>query len=65
MHVNITTYIGRRRLKMTNRDKINQMSDEELADVVVFGCEYCPYRYPGCSDIHCKTAFLEWLKSEV
>lgn len=56
---------------MTNGDRLRQMTDEELAEVVEFQeCSNdkvrCPKLDQGNSCIHsCQEAFLEWLKQEV
>lgn len=51
---------------MTNGDKIRQMADEELADVLELSdCENCPYNHNNCGARMCRTGFLKWLKQEV
>lgn len=57
---------------MTNGDRIRQMSDEELAEIVeLIDCKTdkveCPlynYNVAGCSRL-CKSSFLQWLKEEI
>ena len=50
--------------RMSNADKIRNMSDEELAENVS-----CPYIATECihldDDIECEQCKLQWLKSEV
>lgn len=51
---------------MTNREKLNAMSNEELADTVGFYCRFCPcYGRLDCAGELCKLHFLEWLEIEV
>lgn len=54
----------------TNADRIRQMSDEELADMLVdIGeCDRrCPAKLGDCifSDSSCRSAWIGWLKSTV
>ena len=56
--------------KMTNGDKIRQMSDEELADIWVWRlrCGYCPLEtkcLPGTDINQCRKSIMHWLKHEV
>lgn len=46
---------------MTNADKIRQMSDEELAKIIM-----CPYNTEPylCSRKECNDCCLEWLQKE-
>lgn len=51
----------------TNGDKIRQMSDEELAEIVrfVLDCEDCTFHgNNGCSG-DCYTGAISWLRKEV
>ena len=54
---------------MTNADRIRNMSDEELADIIFDDCtikmglETC--KYLDCDGHDCKKCVLEWLQSEV
>lgn len=48
---------------MTNRERINKMSDEELADIMTIKCIDCPYD-GECSGISCEDATLRWLELE-
>lgn len=61
--------------RMTNADRIRNMSDEELASVLFSGCidsmdlEECPYASEGELDNNkirkiCKKCTLDWLRSE-
>lgn len=55
---------------MTNGDRIRQMKDEEIADMlnvyeVVEICEYCANRGSTCIGGSCYYGILEWLKQEV
>ena len=53
---------------MTNRDKINKISNSELADLLgrTFGigkCDFCCYEKEGCSGKSCFDAIEMWLSS--
>ena len=53
---------------MTNGDKIRQMTDEELANLLLWNvCNVCDGRgHKKCGDDkHCNSHVLEWLKQEV
>lgn len=53
---------------MTNADRIRAMTDEELAELMMFSCEcFCTAEKSGCmeNDRTCKQAWLEWFKQEV
>lgn len=54
---------------MTNGDRIRQMTDEDLAEIVQFDDCFGPhYKCPGWKQDHncdCKECFLMWLKQEV
>ena len=45
---------------MTNADRIRQMTDEELVQIVV-----CPFSFCQNIDTDCKDCIFEWLKEEV
>ena len=55
----------------TNADRIRNMSDEELAEVLdnvclIFNCDIC--NYDTCTSnciFDCKETILEWLKSDI
>lgn len=55
-------------MRMTNADRIRNMSDEELADILFDSCidhigtDRCE-RMP--KKVSCKECVLEWLQSEV
>lgn len=51
--------------KITNADRIRQMTDEELADVMQGQCACCAYQLTGCTEKECKDGAYEWLKQEV
>ena len=60
---------------MTNADRIRNMSDEELAEFLVYtqstikncmiGVEDCKWEDYPTHDKGCKDCFLEWLQAEV
>ena len=54
---------------MTNREMLNSMSDEELAEEIYRksenSCEHCNYKGQICVDNRCVEGILEWLESEV
>lgn len=51
---------------MTNADKIRQMTDEELAEILELSdCMNCPAWDKNCGARICRKAFLEWLKEDV
>lgn len=49
----------------TNADRIRQMTDEELADVMQGQCACCAYQLSGCTEKECKDGAYEWLKQEL
>ena len=54
--------------KLSNADRIRQMTDEELAEIIacVGNCGDCFLHHNGCDiRITCKGNVLEWLKREV
>ena len=54
--------------KQTNGDRIRQMTDEELANLLLWNvCNVCDGReYENCGDDkHCNSFVLKWLKQEV
>ena len=55
----------RQECQITNADKIRQMTDEELADVLQGQCACCAYQLTGCTERKCKDGVYEWLKQEV
>ena len=62
------TYRQFRPKTITNADRIRAMTDEELAEWMVYKveCQYCPIRSAGCaeSEASCRTNWLDWLKEE-
>ena len=48
---------------MTNGDKIRQMSNEELAEVIDFGCNYC-MQGKFC-DTSCRDGIKAYLDMEI
>ena len=56
-----------RKPKLTNADRIRQMTDEELADWITDGhdlCDLCQFSTCGPESV-CEKGVLEWLKQEV
>lgn len=50
---------------MTNREKMNKMSDEELAHFLyLFGCCECSFNSECCGYHNCIKGHKEWLKQE-
>lgn len=49
---------------MTNADKVRQMTDEELADIMQGQCACCAYQLTGCTERECKDGAYKWLKQE-
>lgn len=51
---------------MTNGDRIRQMADEELADILSDKCASCDYQYGRCDSEYCicREGVLVWLKKE-
>ena len=47
--------------KMTNADRIREMRDDELADVVANGVG-CVLKAPHCMDVDCTPCILKWLQ---
>lgn len=48
----------------SNADKIRQMTDEELADVLQCQCTCCAYKLTGCMEKDCRDGAYKWLKQE-
>ena len=52
----------------TNRERINNMSNEELAEFFeeYSDCDRCPFKYKECSEgeVRCKYILLQWLEQE-
>ena len=51
----------------TNREKLNQMTNEELAEILAMSsrsCKYCKYEDSGCYDSTCYSGILQWLNQE-
>ena len=51
----------------TNREKLNQMSNEEFAEILAMSsnpCKYCKYADSGCYDSTCLNGILQWLNQE-
>ena len=52
----------------TNRERINAMSNEELANILVNDiCPYCIYQDVDCEiddDCECTVGILQWLNKE-
>ena len=49
----------------TNREKINAMSNRELAEVILgSACSYCIYNGDDCKDRSCYDGVKAWLESE-
>lgn len=50
--------------KLTNGDKIRQMSNAELADLIDNSCKACVKGVTGC-DAECFNGILAWLNAPV
>lgn len=58
---------------ITNADRIRQMTDEELAELLIYVdtniCNFCAAQrsnvYYDCEEESCKKSVLAWLKQEV
>lgn len=53
----------------TNREKLNNMTNEELADIFsmcphIKVCDYCIYNKKCSREIQCYEGILKWLNSE-
>ena len=51
----------------TNREKLNQMSNEEFAEILATSsssCKYCKYEGSDCTDFTCYSGILQWLNQE-
>lgn len=51
----------------TNREKLNQMSNEEFAEILAMSsrsCKYCKYENSGCYYSTCLNGILQWLNQE-
>ena len=49
---------------MTNGDRIRQMSNEELAEVIRHGCSCCIFREDVCNVESCEEGIKAYLESE-
>ena len=49
----------------SNADRIRQMTDEELADVLQGQCICCAHQSKGCTEKVCKDGAYKWLKQYV
>lgn len=51
---------------MTNREKLNEMSNKELSELMGYTCQICPYHHATCNHYSdCAEGVMEWLESEV
>lgn len=50
---------------MTNADRIRTMTEEELANVLAYGCVYAMWDGLNCEGRNCCDCMLDWLKQEV
>ena len=51
----------------TNREKLNQMSNEKFAEILAMSpmaCKYCKYENSGCYNSTCLNGILQWLNQE-
>lgn len=67
LHVNRPSLGCNKRIpekRMTNGDRVRNMTDEELADVLQGQCACCAYQLTGCTEKECKDGALSWLKQE-
>lgn len=69
----VTMEITSSKFTTTNADRIRNMSDEELADIIfndsciaIMKLEECPHTNDHRADMHnvCKECIFEWLQSE-
>lgn len=52
--------------RKTNRDKLMEMSSEEIACIVdENACKICAYNENNCMDLECKNGIKEWLEAYV
>ena len=54
-------------MSITNRERINAMSNEELAEILAMSsrsCKYCKYEGSDCTDFTCYSGILQWLNQE-
>lgn len=54
---------------MTNREKLANMTNEELAEIFAMSsstksCKYCRYKGSNCEDLTCYNGILQWLEQE-
>ena len=53
--------------RMSNADRIRQMTDRELASILCGQCTCCAYQITDCTEkqyVGCEDGVLEWLKQE-
>lgn len=53
---------------MTNRDELNNMTNEELSEFIATSfikCAYCVYKNDSCELLKCTDGITEWLESEM
>ena len=53
----------------THRERINNMTNEELAEIFAMSsstksCKYCRYKGFDCEDLTCYNGILKWLNQE-
>lgn len=53
----------------TNREKLVNMTNEELAFIFAMSsstktCKYCRYKDSNCDDLFCYNGILQWLNQE-
>ena len=51
--------------KITNFERIKQMTIEEMAYYFCTDLPICPLKAPHCKDNNCPVCFEHWLESEV
>lgn len=51
---------------MTNRERLRQMTDEELAEFIArrTDCDYCDFPCEGTYMVDCIKKHYDWLKAE-
>lgn len=50
--------------RMTNFERIKQMSVDEMAEYICIELPHCPIQAMHCKDTDCVNCFKKWLESE-
>lgn len=57
-------FIKENGFKMTNFERIKQMSVDEIAKCICIELPHCPVQAIHCKDTNCVNCFKEWLERD-